>query len=206
MECVPSKPAARRSASRPEVEVGRDEVVDERGGGRARYAGAVDDDAFWALIALLDWKKTGDDEAVVRPLVRALAKRSVEEIQRFDDLLADRLHHLDGEAFARHTGAAAYRAGEHFSVDAFLYARCCVVANGRAFYDAVVADPTRMPKDLEFEALLEVAADAYERRTRGKEYTHVPTPSPETFANREGWPWRAIEPPRVAAHEEPSPV
>jgi Protein of unknown function (DUF4240) len=38
---------------------------------------------FWELMGLLDWKKLGNDDAVVRPLVRALAKLAEEEIFTF---------------------------------------------------------------------------------------------------------------------------
>jgi len=71
-------------------------------------------------------------------------------------------------------------------VDLFLYARCCVVANGRAFYEHVLAHPEDMPKDLTFEALLNLASHAFERKT-GFEMEYVPAYNYETFANTEGW-------------------
>ena len=59
---------------------------------------------FWELISLLDWKKLGNDDAVVRPLVKALAKLPEKEIFAFDDILAKKLHALDTEAHARRHG------------------------------------------------------------------------------------------------------
>lgn len=146
------------------------------------------EEVFWSLISLLDWRRADDPEAVVGPLIRALAKRSIDDIQAFDDLLAEKLHSLDGEAWAREMGEYAFRDdGGNFSQDFFLYARACVIANGRALYDAVLADPAQMPKDVDFEPLLYVASMAYEEKT-GAEYPHVPAKNIETFANWAQWP------------------
>jgi hypothetical protein len=63
------------------------------------------------------------------------------------------------------------------------------VANGREFYDAVKADPTTMPKDADFEAILMLAADAYDRKT-GLVWDELDDTdvSYETFSNEAGWP------------------
>ena len=75
---------------------------------------------------------------------------------------------------------------DHFSVDWFLYARCVVVANGRTFFAQVLSHPEKFPKDMEFEALLAIAAQAYERET-GREFDHIASTSYETYSNRAGW-------------------
>jgi Protein of unknown function (DUF4240) len=151
----------------------------------------MDDSGFWRLIALLDWSREGDDERVVEPLVRALAALPDVEIAAFQNTLASKLYALDGRAWAQHSGESVWWGEpDSLSVDGFLYARCAVVANGVELYDAVLADPTRMPRDLEFESLLYVASTAYERKT-GLEFegelddTDV---SFETFSNEAGWP------------------
>jgi hypothetical protein len=69
----------------------------------------VTNDKFWLLIALLDWDMSGDDEAVVEPAVAALSQRSIEDIEAFEGLLAEKLHALDTEAHARQVGEHAYR-------------------------------------------------------------------------------------------------
>ena len=74
----------------------------------------------------------------------------------------------------------------HFSVDQFLYARCCVIANGQQYYQHILQHPEEMPKDLSFEALLQLPAIAFELKT-GFEFEHVPTHNYETFFNAEGW-------------------
>ena len=143
---------------------------------------------FWEIIGLLDWDKTGDDNAVLEPAVAALAKLTPEEIDGFEDILTEKQYELDGEKYAREMGKFAFRkSGGLFSADTFLAARCCVVANGRACYEAVRANPKRMLKDMEFEALLDIADKAYERKT-GQPFMHDSPLSYETFSNTAGWP------------------
>jgi predicted DNA-binding WGR domain protein len=147
---------------------------------------SMSDEAFWRIIALFNWKKTGDDDAVIEPAVNALAQMAPEHIKGFEDILAAKLYALDTVAHAREIGDEAYQPGKYFSSDWFLYERCCVVANGAAFYEAVLAEPRNMPKDVEFEAILYVAGTAYERKT-GEEIDHASSVSYETFANKQGW-------------------
>jgi hypothetical protein len=112
---------------------------------------------------------------------------SVDDIKRFKDILTDKLYALDTEAHAREIGEEAFQPGKYFSPDWFLYVRCCVVANGRVFFEKVLANPTEMPKDMEFESLLSVGPTAFERKT-GEEFDYVSALSYETFSNRNGWP------------------
>jgi hypothetical protein len=74
----------------------------------------------------------------------------------------------------------------YLSVDDFLYARCTVVANGREYYEAVLADPSQMPVDFTFEPLLSVAMTAYKRKT-GKQFMALPAFNYETYSNKKGW-------------------
>ena len=150
-----------------------------------RQAG-MREELFWRIIGKLDWSKIGDDAAVVEPAVQALAQIDVQDILGFQEMLAEKLHALDGERYAREIGEYAYEPGEHFSTDWFLYARCCVVANGREVYEAVLSDPQKMPKDMEFESLLYIARSAYERKT-GEEYDHLTKIDFETFSNKDAW-------------------
>jgi predicted DNA-binding WGR domain protein len=146
----------------------------------------MSDDVFWRIIGLFNWKKLGDDEAVIEPAVAALAQMDVADIEQFEEILAEKLYALDTEAHAREIGEEAFQPGKHFSVDWFLYERCAVVANGREFHESVLADPAQMPKDMEFEAILSVGPSAHERKT-GQELDHVTPLSYETFSNRAGW-------------------
>lgn len=142
------------------------------------------DEDFWKLIALLEWSKEEDDEAVTKPLVQALAALPVGFIYQFEDKLSEKLYQLDtaahAQAYQKHEGNA-----EHLSVDDFLYVRAGVVANGQAVFEAVLQNPEEMP-DVSFESLLNVASDAYERKTN-KLFDYIPVYNYETYSNQEGW-------------------
>jgi hypothetical protein len=136
---------------------------------------------FWTMIGTLADGELVDAELVeIARLVNALARRSTADIREFHELLAHKLYLLDARRFAEHAGAAGG------SDDLFLYARCYVVARGRAFYEDVLAHPDHFPADVDLEALLSVAPDAFVARTDEDldEGTHY---SYETGSNVEGW-------------------
>ena len=141
---------------------------------------------FWQLIDLLDWSKGVDNDAVIEPVKNALAALPVRHIYEFDDILSQKLFLLDGLAFARQIGESSWQPGKYFSVDVFLYARCCAVANGFEFYQKLLKDPALMPKDMDFGALLRIAEEAYVCKT-GRPYVYVPAYPVETYSNEEGW-------------------
>ncbi|NUQ22919.1 MAG: DUF4240 domain-containing protein [Saprospiraceae bacterium] len=141
---------------------------------------------FWEIISLLDWSKVGDDEAIVEPAIARLVTGSIRHIFEFADLLSEKLYALDGRKYALHIGEDSWKADHYFSVDNFLYARCCVVANGKDLYDKVLQDPAQMPRDLTFEELLYIPSEAYERKT-GKHYDYTPAYPIETYSNQAGW-------------------
>jgi hypothetical protein len=149
----------------------------------------MDDALFWSLIERLDWSREGDDEAVIEPLIHALTSLNERGIAAFRQTLTAKLYALDGRAWARESGEMTWWGDDSLSVDGFLYARCAVVANGRNFYETVLRDPTQMPKDLDFEPLLYVALQAFERKTGrdGDEIRDGGEVSYETFSNRAGW-------------------
>lgn len=141
---------------------------------------------FWEIIAMLDWSKEADDNSIVEPIVAHLSAGPVRHIFEFADLLSEKLYALDGQLYAENIGKDAWSPKRYFSVDAFLYARCCCVANGKELYEQVLRDPSLMPKDCTFEALLYVPAEAYERKT-GRAYDYTPASPIETYSNKEGW-------------------
>ncbi len=149
----------------------------------------MNEEIFWDIIELFDWDKTGDDDDVLEPACQALTKQDNEAIFKFDDILSEKLHALDTREHCR----ACY-AGEldpddgddYISADDFLYSRCVVVANGRELYASVLADPTAMPQNMEFEALLSLPDSAFEQKT-GMSYEHVTSVSYESFQNTSGW-------------------
>lgn len=141
---------------------------------------------FWALIDLLDWSKGEDNHAIIAPVVEALRQKPVEVIFAFQDILSEKLYNLDRQELAENMGTYRFNGDQNFSADTFLYARAVVVANGRAFYQKVLADPTAMPKEYTFESLLRIAPLAYRGKT-GLDWAYHTEKSYETFSNQEGW-------------------
>jgi len=153
------------------------------------HSGGMDEAQFWAIIDLFDWR-TRNSEAILSPAIKALSRLSDSDIKAFHNILNLKLYTLDGQRFAEHLGSNRYVQGEnkHFSVDGFLYARCCVVANGKSFYEKVLNDPTKMPKEYTFESLLYLPAMAWKMKTGRDDYDYFPEVWSETFSNSGGWP------------------
>jgi len=145
-------------------------------------ASVMNEGRFWDIIALLDWSKTGNDDAVIEPAVRELSKMSEPAIHAFFDLLSEKLYLLDGRTYAEHSVSS----DEGISADLFLYARCGVVANGREFFEAVLKNPNQFPQNLYFEALLDIPEHAWLRRT-GNSFDYAPKYIYETGFNPSGW-------------------
>ena len=150
------------------------------------FAGLTEN-KFWNIIALFDWVDSENDEMIIKKAAQALVDAPVRHIYEFQDILSAKLYVLDTRKYAENTGENAWKGiDSDFSVDEFLYARCCCVANGKAFYEKVLQQPDLMPKDLTFESLLTLAHKAYHLKT-GKQFRYVPTHNIETFANQKGW-------------------
>lgn len=150
---------------------------------------AMSIEEFWGVIALLDWDSLGDDEAVLAPAVAALAEYPIEKINGFSELLAEHLFALDTREHARFgfLGEADPDNGDDYlSADGFLYLRCAVVANGQDFTEGVIEIPSRMPRELEFEALLYLAEEAFAAKT-GDDYDYDTAVNRESFSNVAGW-------------------
>ena len=137
---------------------------------------------FWALIAQLDWSKSGDDEAVIAPVVEALANASFRNIVDFADMLSHKLYLLDSEIYLQQDDSMDV----DFVADRFLYTRCCVVANGLTFFNHIRRHPTEMPHTLNFAALLRIPNEAFKKQT-GKPLDHIWAYPIETFSNILGW-------------------
>ncbi|MBL7795693.1 MAG: DUF4240 domain-containing protein [Saprospiraceae bacterium] len=142
----------------------------------------MNEERFWNIISLLDWSKEGNDDAVIEPAVRELSRLPESAILSFYDLLSEKLYLLDGRQYAEHSVLD----DESISSDLFLYARCSVVANGRDFYEEVLKNPPAFPKDLYFEAMLDIPERAWFRKT-GNQMEHLPKYIYETGFNPNGW-------------------
>lgn len=148
----------------------------------------MNEEIFWEIISTFNWKKTGDDDAVLKPAIKRLVSMTIDDIYKFADILSEKLYMLDGIDYASNIGEYSYKGeNEYFSVDYFLYVRCCVVANGKDFFNYVIANPEKMPKDLDFEALLYLPLEAYNKKTKTEDYDYITKFDFETFSNAQGW-------------------
>lgn len=146
----------------------------------------LDDKVFWEVIEKIDWTKE-DDRERMQPAIDYLAKRKVSEIKQFQESLTYKLYLLDTKEHAENIGEDSFKDDDsYFSVDNFLYVRCCVIANGQEYFESVLKNPKNMPKDMDFEPLLYMAEEAYEKRMN-KELEYETGCDYETFSNYKGW-------------------
>jgi hypothetical protein len=141
---------------------------------------------FWEIIGLFDWTDPEDDDRVLQKAITTLSAAPIHHIYLFSDMIAAKLYQLDARVFAENIGDDAYTPNKYFSVDNFLYARCCVVANGQTYFESVLKDPIFMAQNLTFEALLTLAAKAYLMKT-GKPFSYISETPIETYSNKLGW-------------------
>lgn len=115
-------------------------------------------------------------EAVIPALQDALRRLTAQELLAFDRILEKKLYDIDRSEIQEHTDG---------SDDGFLYARGFIVAAGKAYYDAVNANPTVAMMDLECEDICYLPSHVYEEK-----FGHMPSSelSRETGSNRNGWP------------------
>ena len=135
----------------------------------------MDATELWDLIetARDEAEDATDADAVADALVRDLAERDPEVIEAFDAALAA----LVAESYLTELWAAAYLVNGGASDDGFDYFRGWLIAQGRDVFEAAVADPDSLAdvpavrgaiaagEELECEAMLGVAWDAYEVAT-----------------------------------------
>lgn len=141
------------------------------------------DEQFWQIIEAFDWSKKNAQE-IMAPAVDQLADMPVMNIYLFADKLSEKLFQLDtrahGDAYLANEG------DDYLSVDDFLYIRCAVVAEGKEYFEQVIANPAEFPDEISFEPLLSLAKTAYEKKT-GRKFEYYPAISYETYSNKEAW-------------------
>lgn len=141
------------------------------------------DKEFWQIIETLDWSKRESNE-IMAPAISQLASMPVVNLYLFADKLSEKLYQLDtrlhGDAYL------AKEADDYLSVDDFLYVRCAVVAEGKAYYEQVLTDPSKFPEEISFEPLLSLVNEAYELKT-GRKFDYHAAISYETYSNKAGW-------------------
>lgn len=140
------------------------------------------EDTFWLLVDEGRAAAPGPDpdgDHLADHLVGLLSRGPVFMITGFAERLSEALYRLDRREY-----------GEDLSSDAFLYTRAAVVADGRAAYEEVLADPVLFAPYAEeliwAEPLLYVPDRAYEDFT-GEEWQRETRYSYESYSNRGGW-------------------
>lgn len=157
------------------------EVKDNENGDKLTYD-HMDDAEFWGLICLLDGGQHKPLKKNVGILIKELSERTVETIFAFEETLSYKLFLLDTPTHAHQTTEA----DSYFSPDQFLYARCAVMARGQAYFERILANPSMLDLDLEFEELLSVTTKAYKRKTKDN-FSYTSTYDYETFSNKQAW-------------------
>jgi hypothetical protein len=159
----------------------------------------MDEQRFWALIEEA-WDSIGgksktrtklaegnlDEEKaeklviwlddVIPALEKLLDALSQEELLGFDRVLEAKLYEIDRMDVQEFTDG---------SDDGFLYARGFIVACGRAYYDAVNADPSRALMDFECESICYLSWHLYQRKFGEMPASGI---SRESCSNAAGWP------------------
>lgn len=141
------------------------------------------DTDFWQIIELFDWSKE-ESAMIMAPAIKKLASMPVVNIYLFADKLSEKLYELDtrlhGEAYLKNED------DDYLSVDDFLYVRCAVVAEGKAYFEKVLQNPSELSVDISFEPILNLPDQAYELKT-GRTFEYYPTLSYETYSNKKAW-------------------
>lgn len=138
----------------------------------------LNDRDFWRFIAVM---KKYPRFIKTKMLISKLSKQPEEVILGFEETLSYKLFLLDTPQHAY-----ADNENEYLSPDLFLYARCAVVARGKKYYDMILNDPGRFDMELDFEELLEVAPEAFEKKTK-EEFHCLTKYDYETYSNEQAW-------------------
>ena len=142
-------------------------------------------DFFWTTMELCDWSREGDNDKVLKPLIKYLSKQDDPIIFEFDDLMTELLYDLDTEKLAEQ----CEKVDPLMCDDTFLYSRCVALINGPDFYEKVKRGKMRRVWSMAFEPLLYVPGKAWALKHRRSvdDYPHIPPLSYETGSNEEGW-------------------
>lgn len=160
-----------------------------------KLRGPMSEELFWKVI---DASRRGLEEQADQGdrLVRMLEQLDETAIVEWDRLLRTRLN----EAYTWELWAVAFIANGGCSDDGFMYFRGWLVAQGRRYFEAALADPAKAAKAVqpgeraEFEDILGVASDAWRART-GRDDFHEHA-APVAPVEPRGEPWEEEELPR----------
>lgn len=139
---------------------------------------------FWATMELCDWSKEGNDDKVLKPVIKYLSEQEDRIIFEFDDLMTELLYDLDTRKLAEQ----CRKADPLMSEDTFLYSRCAALINGSDYYEKVKRGKERNVWSTEFEALLYVPLKAWalKHKRSADGYPYISPLDYETGSNEDG--------------------
>ena len=98
---------------------------------------------FWKILDKLDWNNEGDDDLVLKPVIKYLSKLKDEEIFAFHEIMSKLLFNIDGKAWAKDI----YKDFSNYSDDDFLYTRCVAIVNGEKYYNSIKNRKKKLNQD-----------------------------------------------------------
>ena len=140
---------------------------------------------FWKILDKLDWNNEGDDDLVLKPVIKYRSKLKDEEIFAFHEIMSKLLFNIDGKAWAKDI----YKDFSNYSDDDFLYTRCVAIVNGEKYYNSIKNRKKKLNQDLEFESILYVPEEACNLKHKDdlNEYEYIPKYNYESRSNIDLW-------------------
>ena len=140
---------------------------------------------FWKILDKLDWNNEGDDDLVLKQVIKYLSKLKDEEIFAFHEIMSKLLFNIDGKAWAKDI----YKDFSNYSDDDFLYTRCVAIVNGEKYYNSIKNRKKKLNQDLEFESILYVPEEAWNLKHKDdlNEYEYIPKYNYESRSNIDLW-------------------
>lgn len=151
----------------------------------------MDKDIFWGLVEN-SRKSTVDIDEQMESLVALVHKLDPQEILEFDRCIQECMR----DAFRQDLWAAAYIINGGCSDDGFDYFLGWLIAQGRDYFEAALANPERVGdrvepgEAVECEDILGIAARAYEEKTGKKDFYDKVGPIDRSLT---GKPWKEDE-------------
>lgn len=108
------------------------------------------EDFFWE-VAVVSYEE-GEELAIQK-----LATYEEEKINQFQEILTQKIEQLTEKSFICQTLHQGY-----FSKDAWTYAACALIGQGKETYETVLKDPKMFDFEADFEALLYLSEEALE--------------------------------------------
>jgi uncharacterized protein DUF4240 len=164
----------------------------------------MDRGEFWSLIEDVRVKSDGDCERLVELLVSRLSPLPADEIVAFQTILDELL----AESYTWGLWAAGYLINGGCSDDGFDYFRAWLITQGERIFTEALRDPEtfadypdELPEEVECEAFMYTAVQAYEEKTGQEIYSRLPASTPLVEPRGTRWEEEDVETvlPRLAA-------